>query len=263
MPTLYFDHIDLDRIASSGQCFRWISLSAGKYAIPLRGALYEAEQIAPNAVYVEADLPEALVREAMSDYFDAGSDYDAILRAIDPADAYLRSAAESEGGIRILRQPLWETVASFLISQNNNIPRIRTILARLCGGARAPFPSAEEVARLSPQELRAMGLGYRADYLTRTAERFAQGEEEAALGAMDYAAARERLMTCAGIGPKVADCVCLYGLGMKEAFPTDVWVRRILELRYPKGFGQRSSPYAGVYQQYMFAYERKLEGVGR
>lgn len=260
MTTLKFDHIDLDLIAASGQCFRWIPLGAGKYAIPVYGTVFAAEQIGPHAVRFEAEWPDACVCEAMEHYFDVQSDYGAILRDIDPADGYLRAAAESEQGIRILRQPLWETIASFIVSQNNNIPRIRTILARLCGGAQAPFPDAADVARLTAQEIRAMGLGYRAEYLLRTAGRFAQEDGEAALRGMAYAPAREWLMACAGIGPKVADCICLYGLGLKEAFPMDVWVKRVLERHYPDGFGQRTSPYAGVYQQYMFAYERKLEG---
>lgn len=254
MFSISLDQINLAQIAGSGQCFRWRALGDGRWAVPVYGAVFELEQISPREVRVSAQgapRAEALMRE----YLDAEADYGAIFAEIDPGDAYLCAAARAGRGIRILRQPLWETAASFIISQNNNIPRIRAIIARLCGGELAPFPPAESVAQMDEAQLRAIGCGYRAGYLLHAARRFAGGDE-ARLPAMDRDGARAHLVSYRGIGEKVADCICLYGLGHKDAFPEDVWVRRILASHYPQGFAQRTSRFAGVYQQVMFEYER-------
>lgn len=254
MFSITLDRISLKQIAGSGQCFRWKALGDGRWAVPVYGAVFELEQISPGEVRVRTDA--ALRAEAlMRAYLDAETDYGAIFAEIDPDDAYLIAAARAGRGIRILRQPLWETTASFIISQNNNIPRIRSIIARLCGGELAPFPPAERVAEMDETQLRAIGCGYRAGYLLHAARQFADGDD-ARLPAMDRMDARAHLVSYKGIGEKVADCICLYGLGHKDAFPADVWVKRILASHYPQGFSQRTSRFAGVYQQVMFEYER-------
>ena len=257
MVSLTLDALDLDRIADSGQCFRWQRLSDGHYAIPLHGTVFSVRQTGRDAMAIECEWDDARVLEAMRAYFDADCDYAAIYAGIDPADRALTEAAAYGRGIRILRQPLWEAVASMMFSQNNNIPRIRGIVERLCGGATAPFPQPQTVAAMGIEALRAAGAGYRAAYLLAAAERFTP-REEGALGALDFPQARERLMTYAGIGGKVADCICLFGLGHKRAFPRDVWVWRILRERYPQGFALEDSEFAGVYQQVLFARERAI-----
>lgn len=262
MVSLTLDALDLDRIADSGQCFRWARLSDGHYAIPLHGTVFTARQTGRDAMRVEGEWDDARVLEAMREYFDADCDYAAIYAGIDPADRALTDAAAYGRGIRILRQPLWEALASFVISQNNNIPRIRGIIERLCGGADAPFPGPQAVAAMGVEALRAAGAGYRAGYLISAAERFTP-REESELAALDFARARERLMTYTGIGGKVADCICLFGLGHKRAFPRDVWVKRVLERRYPQGFALEDSDFAGVYQQVLFAHERALAADAR
>ena len=259
MITLRLDSVDLDRIADSGQCFRWQRLSDGRYAVPLHGTVFELRQIAHDAVEADGAWEEERLLSAMRAYLDAECDYASLALAADPTDAYLCAALSYGRGLRILRQPLWETLVSFIISQNNNIPRIRGIVERLCGGARAPFPAPQAVAAMGEEGIRAIGCGYRAAYLARAAERFTP-QEERALSALSGPQARERLMDYAGVGGKVADCICLFGLGHKEAFPRDVWVKRILAQHYPQGFYLEDSPFAGVYQQLMFAYERESAG---
>ena len=255
MLTIAFDSIDLDLIAASGQCFRWQRLSDGRYAIPVFGAVFEARQTASDAVTFESEWDESRALAAMRRYFDADCDYARILRDVPPEDEALFEAANLGLGMRILRQPLWETLVSFILSQNNNIPRIRGLIERLCGGALAPFPPAQAVAAMGEESLRALGMGYRAPYVRKAAQRFTS-EEESRLSAMDYPHAREALTAYAGVGGKVADCVCLYALGHKRAFPVDVWVKRALEAHYPGGFPLADSPYAGVYQQVLFERER-------
>lgn len=254
MFSIMVDEINLSQIAGSGQCFRWKALGEGRWAVPVYGAVFELEQVSRREVRVsceETPRAEALMRN----YLDAGTDYGAIFMEIDPADIYLCAAAQAGRGIRILRQPLWETTASFIISQNNNIPRIRSIIEKLCGGETKPFPEAAAVALMDETQLRTIGCGYRAGYLLHAARRFAEGDEDR-LRTMSREEARAHLASYKGIGEKVADCICLYGLGHKDAFPVDVWVKRILASHYPQGFAQRTSRFAGVYQQVMFEYER-------
>ena len=247
--------LDLEQIDRSGQCFRWQREEDGAYRIPAYGRVLRARQLSADTV--ELDCTQADWQDVWADYFDMQTDYAAIMAQIDPEDAYLRAAAACGSGIRILRQPLWEVIAAFIISQNNNIPRIRGSMARLCGGE-ADFPGPQAVARMDEQSLRTMGLGYRAEYLLRAAQTFSEAQVLDALAAMPYAQAREQLTACRGIGPKVADCICLFGLGHREAFPVDTWVRRIVQQHYGGCFPcERYAGVQGIMQQWMFAYERR------
>lgn len=250
--------LDLEQIDLSGQCFRWQREADGSYRIPAFGRVLRARQLAPDRV--ELDCTEADWQAVWADYFDMQTDYAAIMAQIDAQDAYLRAAAACGAGIRILRQPLWEVIAAFIISQNNNIPRIRGSMARLSAGA-ADFPDPQAVAQMDEQTLRAAGLGYRADYLLRAAQMFSEPQALRSLARMPYAQAHEALTACRGIGPKVADCICLFGLGHREAFPVDTWVRRIVEQHYGGRFPcERYPGVQGIMQQWMFAYERREAG---
>ena len=254
------DRLDLEQIDQSGQCFRWWREADGVYRIPAFGRVLRARQLAQDRV--ELDCSEEEWQAVWADYFDMRTDYAAIAGQIDPEDGYLRAAAACGYGIRILRQPLWEVIVAFLISQNNNIPRIRASMARLCG-EEADCPGAQAIARMSEAELRAMGLGYRADYVLRAAQTFSHPGALEALAALPYAGAREYLTGCRGIGPKVADCICLFGLAHRQAFPVDTWVRHIEERHYGGRFpAGRYAGEQGVMQQWMFAYERHEAGRG-
>ncbi len=245
--------LDLDKIARSGQCFRWEPAGPGAYIIPAFGRSLRVRQTGINEM--EADCAPAEWDAVWAAYFDWDTDYAAICERIDPADASLRAAAEAARGVRILRQELWETLISFIISQNNNIPRIKRTLKRLCerfGG----FPKPEALAGCGLDALREDGLGYRAPYLISAAAQFiADGPLPPGRAFEDD---RATLMTYAGVGPKVADCVCLFGLGHKEAFPVDTWVRRVVKQRYQGRFPLERYPgCAGVMQQFLFFAERE------
>jgi len=267
------DDFDLARIADSGQCFRWerrgegwriLSGSDCLYIAPLGGGAYELD--------CGEDALDALWR----DYFDLKESYAAIRGRIDPdADPYLWAAAEGEQGIRILRQDPWETLVSFLISQNRNIPAIRRSIERLaavCGDERRDaagrpyfaFPTPEAVAALGEEDLRACALGYRAPYVRTAARAVLDGALDlAALQNAGEAETMAALTGLFGVGVKVASCVSLFGLHHLDSFPRDVWIKRILAREYPGGwpFGAYA-PYNGVCQQYMFAYERSRAGKG-
>ena len=207
------------------------------------------------------------------DYFDLNQDYRMIRSKIDAEeDAFLFQAAEHEKGIRILRQQPWEALVSFIISQNRNIPAIQKSIELLCAmaGTRKgdstgdafydfyTFPTPEAVMELSDEALKECKLGYRGKYVRAAAESVLTGKldlEQILL--LESTESLQKLTGLFGVGEKVASCVLLYGLHQLDAFPIDVWVRRILENEYPKGYPfERYSPYNGVYQQYMFAYYR-------
>ena len=201
---------------------------------------------------------------------DLGESYEVIRRRINrEKDEFLYRAAEYEKGIRILNQDPWEMLITFIISQNKNIPAIRRSvekLAEMCGmeitnGAGEKyfaFPTPGALAELREEQLKECGLGYRCRYVKEAAEAVADGRLDlTSLKESDEETAMLALTGLTGVGKKVASCVSLFGLHHLDSFPIDVWVKRILEEQYPKGYPfEEYSPYNGVYQQYMFDYYR-------
>ena len=263
------DDFDLDRIAESGQCFRWEPAEGGGYRIPFREECLYIRAAGEGGF--ELDCSEAEFLALWRDYFDQDTDYSGIRNRIDrEEDPFLFRAAQAEQGIRILRQDPWETLVSFIISQNRNIPAIRRSISLLCraaGGERRDrrgeryfvFPSPEDVLRLGDEALDSCRLGYRAKYVRAAARAAAEGRfsAESLLEAPEEETVAA-LTTLYGVGIKVASCVSLFGLHHLDAFPVDVWIRRVLESEYPGGYPYALySPYNGVYQQYMFAYCRR------
>ncbi len=262
------DDFDLEKIADSGQCFRWERIGAGAYRI-FHGA-HCLRIRALTGDRFELDCGEAEFDAVWRDYFDLDEDYRRIRMRIDPAaDPFLSAAAEQQKGIRILRQDPWEALVSFLISQNKNIPAIRrsvALLAEACGRQRrdrsgavyCAFPGPAEVAALDADALRRCGLGYRCTYVHAAAEAVLAGKIDLErLKNADEETTVAALTSLFGVGAKVAGCVSLFGLHHTDAFPRDVWIRRVLAQEYPEGYPfERYTPYNGVCQQYMFAYSR-------
>ncbi len=195
-------------------------------------------------------------------YFDLERDYDKIISAIS-ADEKLKEITDLTGNIRVLRQEPWETLCSFIISQNNNIPRIKGIIERLCenfgekidGGY--AFPSAERLSKCEVDELAPLKCGFRAKYITDAAKKVASGEVDLyGLCDMSLEAAAGELMKIKGVGPKVAACTLLFGCGHIESFPVDVWIKRAMEKLFSGGLPECAVQYAGIVQQYIFHYAR-------
>ena len=162
-------------------------------------------------------------------YFDLERDYDA-LRASAAACPVALEALEKLPGLRVLRQPPWEALVSFIISANNNVGRIRKIVRALIDelGENGAFPTPRTLADTSEEKLRALGCGYRAPFLIGTARMMGEGFDLDAVAAMEYSEAHARLLNLPGVGDKVADCVQLFGMGQGEAFPVDVWIERAM-----------------------------------
>lgn len=171
---------------------------------------------------------------------------------MDSNDDFLKAAYEFGGGIRILRQDLWEVIISFIISQNNNIPRIRKSIERLCDENNGKFPEWYDLINI---DLADKGLGYRDEYIRNAyyarATTFTDDNLESG-----YANAKAQLMKIKGIGEKVANCILLFGLHYLDAFPVDVHIKRILDREYNGKIPEwAESKYAGLFQQYIFYYE--------
>ncbi|MDR2603589.1 MAG: hypothetical protein LBC11_03470 [Puniceicoccales bacterium] len=252
----------IEQIANSGQCFRinklgptdvWQVVAFGKeltiYRVDRNTSVFHCSPEEFQSIWV--------------DYFDLQRDYgmikDLILTANDP---FLRDAIAYGAGLRILRQDLWETIVSFIISQRNNIPRIKSTIEKLCAPYAYAFPSPHILARYDEKDFCNLGLGYRARYLTDIA-----GSVKAGTFDMEYLktlSTREAityLKNFNGIGEKVANCIVLYGLHRLEVFPIDTWISRIIRNQYGGNFDIKNfSPYAGIVQQYMFFYQRSLRG---
>ena len=263
------DDFDLERIADSGQCFRWEKLPDGSFRILHGRSCVYAEELGDQRFSFSCTEEEFI--DVWSRYFDLGENYAAIRGRIDPEkDPFLQKAAEQEKGIRILRQDPWETLITFILSQNKNIPAIRRSVEALCsscgermtdvlGREYHAFPSPAAAASLSEEEMKACRFGYRSRYVHEAAEAVLSGRAD--LDALAASCGEEILRVLTGlygVGIKVANCVSLFGFHNLDAFPRDVWIRHILENEYPQGYPfEEYSPYNGVYQQYMFAYYRQ------
>lgn len=201
-------------------------------------------------------------------YFDLDTDYGRIKSQLEQ-DPVLRQAIQYAPGIRILRQDSWEALCCFIISQNNNIPRIRGIVRRLCeifgqplGEGYFSFPSPQTLAAATEADLAGLRCGFRARYLLDAARRVHSGQVDlSALHTLPLEQARQQLMTICGVGPKVADCTLLFGCYRLECCPMDVWMKRVFASLYPQGLPDCAQGYWGIAQQYLFHYARSCPQV--
>lgn len=265
MITVELEHFDLEQICASGQCFRMRKLENGHFAVPAADRYVELFQ---EKQVVTFDCSQEEFLFFWVSYFDLDNDYEKYISAINPRDKYLTAAAQAGSGIRILRQDLWEMVISFLISQQNNIVRIRRCIENICnrygkemtalnGTVYHAFPTPEELNRATEEELRECNLGYRAKYVKEASRRVASGELQLEkLYTMRSSRARKELLGIYGVGEKVADCICLFALHEMDAFPVDTHIKQVLEAHYKKGFpNRRYKGMRGIMQQYIFYYE--------
>lgn len=254
--------LDLAQTLDCGQSFRWKELSDGSFEGTAYGRSVKV-RLCGTDLYIDG-ATKSDFENIWYDYFDFSLDYGKIRDEISAIHPVLRDAAKYAPGIRILRQEPYEALCTFIISQNNNIKRIKGIVERLCecfgepiGGGKSAFPSPEKMAGLSPDDLAPLRAGFRARYLVDAAQKVAQGEvrlEECKT--LPYDSAREELMKITGVGVKVADCTLLFGMHRIEAFPIDVWMRRAMDKLFPDMDGADFGQYAGIAQQYIFHYSR-------
>ena len=243
-----------------GQAFRWYEKEGKWYGVAhgRRLCLFNNG----DDIVIEGTNKEDF-ESIWCEYFDLSRDYGAIIEAVKP-DERLNKICSLTGGIRLLRQDPWEALCSFIISQNNNIPRIKGIVERLCqnfgedlGEGAYSFPSAEKIAPLTVEDLAPIRAGFRAKFIIAAAKSVAEGKVPLYdLHKTDAESAAQSLMTITGVGPKVAACALLFGCGHIECFPVDVWIKRAMEVMFSDGLPEYALPYAGIVQQYIFHYAR-------
>ena len=259
----------LEASLDCGQAFRWTRRGDGYDGI-LGRAVVRVRQQGRRLLWTCSD--PAVTDATLRRYFALDLPLDDILSSID-VDWQVHQAIARHRGLRVLRQDGWEVLASFICASFNNIARIEGMIARLCrtygrpvsldGVAGFAFPSPEALARASERALRRLGLGYRAPYLRATARRVADGTLDVErLRSVAYGEAKAALLSCAGVGDKVADCVALFGCEQYRAFPVDVWIERAMgyyfrhrrvSRRALHEYAQRHfGPYAGYAQQYLY-----------
>ena len=251
-----------------GQCFRWNIAPGSEEYIGVAFGTPARIGVTENGLIRIHSFPGSF-QTIWQNYLDLDRDYDTIRENIS-IDFNTCSAAAFGAGIRILRQEPWEALCSFILSQCNNIPRIKGIVETLCrlygeplefeGKLLYTFPDAERIATLDEAKLAPLRAGYRTPYVLAAARWIAEGRlNPSILSDMSTADAKKALMLLPGVGEKVASCVLLFGLHKLDAFPVDVWVRRALDKLYGGAFDPAAAfgEYAGVAQQYIFYHARE------
>ena len=253
--------LDLSATLGCGQTFLWRPLEGGAWAGVAAGRGVTA-RMEGECLVLEGAREED--RAFWEHYFALDLDYPALLARFCAGSKRLAACVQHSPGIRVLRQPFFETLCCFILSQNNNIPRIAAITGRLCEGLGEKlgeglysFPAPGVLAAQTPESLAFLRAGWRAAYLIDAARAVAAGRvSEGALAALDDDEARALLTTIRGVGPKVADCVLLYSLSRWGVVPMDVWMKRAMARLFPRGAPVCCRPYQGIAQQFIFDYAR-------
>ena len=275
-------HFKPKHIFECGQCFRWIKQEDDSYTGVAMGKVINVKQDG-DKIYLDNTTKEDF-DNIWYDYFDLGRDYEEMVNTLKVMDEYLEKATEFGEGIRILKQDGWEMLISFIISANNRIPMIQrainnlsknygTYIGEYKGQEYYAFPTSEQLSKASVEEIRACSTGFRDKYIKSTS----QTVNDENIDVLEYRKLStdqclKELLKFNGVGPKVADCIALFGMQKYDTFPVDVWVKRVMEefyveenLSLPKirKFAlDKWGDLAGFAQQYLFYYAREL-GIGR
>lgn len=262
-----FKDFDILQIAESGQCFRWNKVNDMHYRGIIGNKICEVKQVGEEVEFSGVDISE------FNYYFDMELDY-SVIKEFYKEDKLLTEAIKCGEGIRILNQDKFETLISFIISANNNIPRIKKsieLISKRFGknitGDFYAFPTPFELSFATEADLRECGVGFRASYICKTCKEVLNGFDLDEIAKLPTMECKKELMKLAGVGPKVADCVMLFSMHKLDAFPVDVWIKRVIENLYlgeeasikeiERFSKEKFSDYAGVAQQYLFFYARK------
>ena len=272
----------LKDIFECGQCFRWNKQEDESYTGIIKNAIINVKQENENIIFT--GKCEGNLKEIVEYYFDLNTNYEEIKEKLSNIDEYLKTSIEYGKGIRILNQDLWETIISFIISANNNIPRIKGIIERLSekygnkiewnGQKYYTFPSAEQLKDVTVEEYRKLGLGFRDIRLYETTKMILNKDVdlEKLRNNTNTQQVREELLKLSGVGPKVADCILLFSdLKRFDVFPIDVWVRRVMndlyikesdeakvsKVKIEKLAEEKFGNLKGLAQQYLFYWRRE------
>ena len=276
------DSFELADIFDCGQCFRWNKQNDGSYTGVFKNNVLNVQKQRETVIF--KGICNGDIEETVRDYFDLDRDYEDIKKQLSKIDENVKTSVEYGKGIRILNQDLWETIISFIISANNNIPRIKGIIERLSkaygkeidwnGDKYYTFPTEEELKDVSVEDFRKLGTGFRDIRLYETTHMILDGKVnlEQLQNNPNTIEVREQLLSLSGVGPKVADCILLFStLKRFEVFPIDVWVRRVMNELYIKNpdenkvnkkeieklAKEKFGNLAGIAQQYLFYWKRE------
>ena len=275
------DSFDLIHIFECGQCFRWNRQSDGSYTGIVKDRVINVKKENNNIIFECSSYED--IEEFIKGYFDLNTNYKEIKDNLSNIDDFLKESTIFGKGIRILHQDLWECIISFIISANNNIPRIKKIIERLSqeygnkifwnGNEYFTFPTPEQLAKASIEDLRSLGLGFRDKRVYKTTQMILNKEVDLAeLQVMnDSNKIREELLKLDGVGEKVADCIMLFSLKKYDVFPIDVWVRRVMNDLYIHNENEEKVSkkelqklaqdkflgISGLAQQYLFYWRRE------
>lgn len=252
--------LNLDLTLDCGQAFRWEKNDDGSWSGVAGGYYLNIAKVGDEFIF--KNTTKESFDSFWVNYFDLNKNYKKICETL-KQDDLLSCTIDEYYGIRILNQDSWEALCSFVISQQNNIKRIKLIIDRLCkkygtdlGNGHYTFPSAQSLAVLSVEDFEALGTGYRAKYLEKLAKDVASGVIDLqGIKKMSLDDARKSLMSIYGVGIKVANCALLFGFQFYSAFPVDVWMKRVMEY-YPNGLPKCFEGYEGIAQQYLFHWAR-------
>lgn len=252
-----------------GQCFRWERQSDGSYIGVANGQVVRISAENDSVTIDGCTLED--YENFWRTYLDADRDYSEIKKAVSTSSV-MAEAVSFGYGIRILRQDFFETLISFIISQRSSIPKIRSCVEKLCrmcgekltygGKTYYSFPAPKRVAALTEEELRSIGVGYRAPYILKAATAVLSGEVDIEkLSQSDTQKAREELLRLYGVGDKVCDCVLLFSLARYDLFPADVWIKRVMAEDFDMDNAKKSGEalfggYSGFAQQYLFYWKK-------
>ena len=273
---------ELKDIFECGQCFRWNEEQDGSYTGVFKGNVLNVRKVG-NDIYFQG-MCNGNIKELVEEYFDLNRDYEEIKNKLACIDENMKKSIEYGQGIRILNQDLWETIISFIISANNNIPRIKGIIERIStkygnqikwnGKSYYTFPTAKQLKNVTVEEFRSLGLGFRDVRLFETTKMILdkQIKLENLYNEPNTQIVRDELLKLSGVGPKVADCILLFSdLKRFDVFPIDVWVRRVMNDLYIKSEDEtkvskkqieqiandKFGTIQGLAQQYLFYWRRE------
>lgn len=252
--------LNLELTLDCGQAFRWQKCEDGSFVgCATDKPLKVSEE---NGTYFFEWCSEKDFLNFWVNYFDLNTDYAKICESL-KQDSLLSKTIDEYYGIRILKQNSFEALFSFVISQQNNIKRIKLIIEKICrkcgkdlGHDIFSFPDIEVLVNCTEQDFAELGCGYRAKYLYRLCQDVYDGKIDLDyIASLSYEDAKKELLKIFGVGVKVADCALLFGFGFVDAFPIDVWMKRVMEY-YPNGLPKCFDGYKGIAQQYLFHWAR-------
>lgn len=267
---------NLSQTLECGQCFRYYQVGNNRYILVAFKKVLEIEQTEKDLIFYNTTLEDYNL--IWKDYFDLDTNYKEIKDYLTSKDKKMYEIIQYGAGIRILNQDFVEVLLSFIISQNKQIPQIKQVVEQLCRRFGEliseykcipyySFPTLDTLCKLTEEDFKECKAGFRAKYLVDACSRICDGRiKEKELRKLPSSEIREKLCEIKGVGIKVSNCVLLYGLGQKEAFPIDVWIKRIMENLYFQGetkidilqsfAEERFGIYGGYAQQYLFYYSR-------